>query len=377
MRIDSSSADPFYQQIKDSLRGDIVSGKLKAGACIPDERSLADSLDVSRKTTRRALLELTSEGLLRRVRGKGTFVRESLGRQLAAQSTTIVVACMGSPFSNGSPYFSEMLNGIHEAARELRLSLSFEQITEPYDQFVAAMRTRPSARGVIAIWTLTDDVLHYLARLEVPVVLLDCNEPSGSSPFDVVTHDGEPGVRAAVKHLFQLGHTDIAFMRPENLTTGMKQRLDGYLRAHADEGLPVREERIIQARFMSDSAYAVVTRLLREQERPPTAIVCAGDEQAIATMAAAVDFGWRVPQDLSVIGFGHHAQFTSPRLSTVRVPTQHMGAMAVRMLEMRLAHAASPVQRMIMPVEWLAYGSCAPPRVSKPSAPKRRSAAKS
>ncbi|MBA2481276.1 MAG: GntR family transcriptional regulator [Planctomycetes bacterium] len=362
MRIDTTSAEPFYQQIKDSLRGQIAAGIIRAGACIPDERSMAQSLNVSRKTTRRALLELTEEGLLRRVRGKGTFVRDSLNRQSPSQSSTIVVVSAGNPFIPGSPYYAKILNGVYESARELGFTLAFEPVSEPYDQFVAGLRARHSVRGVIVIWAVAETLMLQLQRLDVPVILLDCHDQGDKAAFDLVAHDGEPGVYAAVKHLVDLGHTDIAFLRPEKLTSIMQRRLDGYVRACVDAELGVRPELIIPVRFYAEAVHATVTTMLREKTEPPTALVCVDDDLALGAMAAVSDFGWKVPRDMSVVGFGHHGQFTSPRLSTVRVPTQHMGSMAVRMLEMRLAHPTSQIQRMVMPVEWMAYGSCAAPR---------------
>ncbi|MBA3707581.1 MAG: GntR family transcriptional regulator [Planctomycetes bacterium] len=370
MRIDSTSADPFYQQIKDSLRAQIASGKIKVGACIPDERSLADSLNVSRKTTRRAILELAEEGLLRRVRGKGTFVRDILVRNSESRRNCVLVASTGnSLFGSGSPYYAKILRGIYESIEELGLSLAFEPMISPYDKFLSRVR-RDSVRGVIVIWAIDQDLLQHLKRLNVPVVRVD-SESTGESPFDLVTHDGESGVYAAVKHLIDLGHRDILFMRPDNMTTNMQQRLDGYKRALSEAGLRVRPERIVQAGFVAEAVYASVSRMLKSGSQP-TAIVCIGDEQAIGAMAAVTDFGWRVPEHMSVIGFGDSGHFTSPKLSTVRVSTHQMGAMAMRLLEMRVAHPESPPQRVILPVEWLSYHSCGAPRAEGPLKPTRR-----
>lgn len=70
---------PFYFQIKSILRARILSNELKAGDLVPSEIDLSQEYNVSRGTVRQALLELINEGLIYRIRGKGTFVSEEVG----------------------------------------------------------------------------------------------------------------------------------------------------------------------------------------------------------------------------------------------------------------------------------------------------------
>jgi len=70
------AAQPFYQQIKDTIRRKIDSGRWQPGERTPSENQLVRELGVSRMTVNRALRELTQEGRLKRVHGVGTFVAE-------------------------------------------------------------------------------------------------------------------------------------------------------------------------------------------------------------------------------------------------------------------------------------------------------------
>jgi len=74
IRIDKTSAIPFYYQIKQAVRAEIAAGSLKPGDMLPTEVSLSEQLGISRLVVHRALRELVTEGLLIRQRGKGTFV---------------------------------------------------------------------------------------------------------------------------------------------------------------------------------------------------------------------------------------------------------------------------------------------------------------
>jgi len=67
---------PMYYQLKELIREKIIAGEWQPGDLIPSERELSEQHDISRMTARQALTELTNEGLLRRVQGKGTYVAE-------------------------------------------------------------------------------------------------------------------------------------------------------------------------------------------------------------------------------------------------------------------------------------------------------------
>lgn len=82
-RLDAVSADPLYRQLLTRLRGAIFSGKYPVNSRLPSEKELCQSFGISRVTVRRALLELTEEGLIVRHQGKGSFVsRPRLERNL-------------------------------------------------------------------------------------------------------------------------------------------------------------------------------------------------------------------------------------------------------------------------------------------------------
>lgn len=75
LALDPAAATPIYRQLARELRRWLSSGAALAGAALPSERELAAQLGVSRVTLRQALALLTSEGLLERRRGSGTFIR--------------------------------------------------------------------------------------------------------------------------------------------------------------------------------------------------------------------------------------------------------------------------------------------------------------
>jgi DNA-binding transcriptional regulator YhcF (GntR family) len=77
-RLNQELAIPIYQQIYEHLRSAILAGQLKRGTKLPSTRALADQLGVSRNTILNTYVQLTAEGYLERVEGKGTFVTQFL-----------------------------------------------------------------------------------------------------------------------------------------------------------------------------------------------------------------------------------------------------------------------------------------------------------
>lgn len=89
----SDSASPLYRQLMQRLRGDIAAGVYPAHSRIPSETELCQTYQVSRVTVRRALAEMTREGLLQRRQGKGTFVCAPRIRQSLRDVNSFHEAC--------------------------------------------------------------------------------------------------------------------------------------------------------------------------------------------------------------------------------------------------------------------------------------------
>ncbi|PYI51348.1 UTRA domain-containing protein [Paenibacillus flagellatus] len=76
MKLNNTSQEPLYLQLKNIIKEDIHRGNYKAGEQLPPEEELCETYGVSRGTVRKAIMDLVGEGILKRHQGKGTFVRE-------------------------------------------------------------------------------------------------------------------------------------------------------------------------------------------------------------------------------------------------------------------------------------------------------------
>ncbi len=135
----------------------------------------------------------------------------------------------------------------------------------------------------------------------------------------------------ATEHLLELGHRKLAHVRGPNVRSSLL-RLVGYRRALEAAALwpqtvITSEDPVLEARELAIIAH------LRGQ-RPPLGIVAYDDLAAVATLRAANSAGWRVPEDLSVIGIDDipFAAYTNPGLTSVAQPKPELGALAVDLL---------------------------------------------
>ncbi|MCY6960360.1 GntR family transcriptional regulator [Clostridium brassicae] len=88
--ISNSSGEPIYEQIKNSIKSQIIDGTLEEGEGLPSIRSLAKELQISVITTKRAYSELETEGFIETVAGKGSFVASQNKEFLMEQKLKII-----------------------------------------------------------------------------------------------------------------------------------------------------------------------------------------------------------------------------------------------------------------------------------------------
>ncbi|MGI9422058.1 MAG: LacI family DNA-binding transcriptional regulator [Hyphomicrobiaceae bacterium] len=176
--------------------------------------------------------------------------------------------------------------------------------------------------------------------------------------------NGELG-RLAARHLFELGHRDIACLFPGGGGNDRAaHRRDGALKALAKLTAPVDAHRRIDCPYDIDVAKEIITSLLT-QGPAPTAILAGNDIIAQAAIYAAAATDRRVPDDLSVMGIGDFrgSAAIEPALTTIRIPAREIAARAATTV-VRLVgdpeDAQAQSQRVVP--ELLIRSSTAPPR---------------
>lgn len=257
------------------------------------------------------------------------FYKDAHARRLASGQSDFF-GLLVSDITN--PFFPDIVRGFESAAleREFDTLLCDTRYDPRRTESAVRMMIENKVRGV-AIMTselapnLTED---FMAN-HVPVVSLDLGTV-GPYSANIRVHYTR-GIRQAINHLHELGHTEIAFISgPERLRSARVRR-EAFINALHSHGL--RPEQMVEANHKIDGGMAAARKLL-EQGRRPTALLCSNDLTAIGAMGAVRAAGLQVPQDVSVIGFDdiYFSSLTTPPLTTVGIPRDEMGRLAFRAL---------------------------------------------
>jgi len=194
-----------------------------------------------------------------------------------------------------------------------------------------------SVDGLIAVdtpWTLS---------LSVPVVTV-----SGHNQVRGVTNivlDHVQAAEIALKHLVQLGHREIAFIKGQEFSSDTEVRWANIEKAARELGLPISQALISQLEGDSPSPELgyEATRKLLASHRPFTALFAFNDISAMGAIRALREVKLRVPDDVSVVGFDdiQSAAYQNPALTTVRQPLREMGRIAAETLLRRIRRSGS------------------------------------
>lgn len=162
----------------------------------------------------------------------------------------------------------------------------------------------------------------------LPVVVVSSGAPSGEFPY--LDNDQRGGTRAVMEHLLGLGHRDIRFIGgPQDSFPGL-QREQVWRQVLTDAGLAVPE--VIRGDWTPQSGYEAGRRLARDPD--VTAVFAANDQMALGVLRALHEYGRRVPEEISVVGFDDIPEACSfwPPLTTVHQDFEEVGRRAVQML---------------------------------------------
>src|SRR4030043_32239 len=258
-------------------------------------------------------------------------------------------------------FFSTVISGIEDLAYDSDYHVMFCQSNELYEREVKAVETLLSSRvdGIlVSLSKMTNDFTHFrkIMKAGIPLVFFDriCDELE----TDRVIVDDEQGAFDAVEHLIRTGCSNIIHLSgPQNLLIG-KNRKEGYIRALKENKYPVLEENIIKCDTASE-ARAIVPELLK-RSRKPDGIFAVNDLTAAEAMKMVKLNGYKVPDDISIVGFtsGMISDLTDPPLTSVQQHGYTVGREAVGLMINNLEKRKEvPYQTKVIKTELVVKGS--------------------
>lgn len=239
----------------------------------------------------------------------------------------------------GNPFFVEMLIGAERILLDAGYLTLMAHTSERLDiqtKVLNSMREH-NAAGIImcpAIGT-PDSLPAELKAYAMPLVL--AMRPLGDTECDSVGCENVDGMQAATRHLIGLGHRRIGFVGRKSGNRVSELRVEGYLLAMREAGLPVHDSWVLDVPITSAGGRQGIA-LLGTMAEPPTAVVCYNDAVALGVLNELDSMGKRAGRDLAVVGFDDiaAAAHTSPPLTTMSVAPAHLGEIASRILLSRI-----------------------------------------
>ncbi|MGQ9736338.1 MAG: substrate-binding domain-containing protein [Armatimonadota bacterium] len=353
-------SEPRYQRIQKHIEQLIAQRRVREGERIPSEREIARQFGVSQMTVNRAIQELVRAGVLVRRVGSGTYVQR---RKPVVSPTARTTVVMVPPFAEHLEEDTYLRWPFH-AFRDRAVADNFALVVEAahYNDYERVVQAYPEAGFIFLIPDEEGyDILHRFFVRGVPFVVLGASWQG--APFACVDSDNIGGARMAVSYLFRLRHQRIAYVNGKDSATNCRDRLQGYLQAMDEHGVPVGDDWIVRARSnwrMDEASRQHLTSLLLCRE-PVTAIFCAGYYLTLDVLSLVRALRLRVPEDVSIVSFDDppSAAHLHPPLTVVRQPLYRMGERAVERL---LSNMRSPTDEQggveYLPVELVVRNSC-------------------
>lgn len=233
-------------------------------------------------------------------------------------------------------FFSEIIESIqlecHRAGLDLVISHVNARKDEDFARQMESFREEECA-GIILLGTeMSSEDLKKFSGFASPIVVLD-NLFRQEQVHSVVMNNWQAGYLAG-QALYEAGHRDIQHITSSIGFSNMTERMQGLKAFLEEKGLSLGEDRIWSVYPTIDRVYEDMKRLIQERGKLPEAFFAANDSMAIGCMRAIREAGYRVPEDVSIIGMDDTpiCLACTPQLSTIRVFRKEMGETAVRML---------------------------------------------
>jgi signal transduction histidine kinase/AraC-like DNA-binding protein len=214
--------------------------------------------------------------------------------------------------------------------------------------------------GLIAINPLHSEARsRYLQELRAgghPLIFVAAGERGPT-----IVADNRNGILEVIQHLVEHGHQRIAFIAgsPKDIEGDTGNRLRAYHDAVETHGLPADRRLVAWGRHLYDGGYTAMQEILAS-DVSFTAVLASNDESALGAMQALREAGYRIPQDVAIVGFDDRPESAvqEPTLSSVRIPLRRMGYRALESLVQYLTGQAETIESDRIATRLVARESC-------------------
>lgn len=375
----------LYMKIMDFVKSKINDGSYLPEQQIPTEMDFAKEFQVSRITSRRALVELEREGYINRRKGSGSFVTKNEERvnskhiEIQNNTNALRIISIFLPYEYNSGNLMETVLGASDYIKGKNYFLSIQNSTDNLAEEKEFLKEIEDGKidGII-YYPLSDRVnLEFLTTLYMngfPVVTID--KFFESIPLNSAISDNYEGSYMLTKHLIGLGHERIAFVSNVGIEdlSSVRDRYLGYCKALRDYNYKIDNditiininekikkidkelyEEVKHLKPISDSNKQEVFKdIIRKLlDNGVTAIQCVNDFTAMYILKACLEMKIEVPRQLSITGFDNielSGHLEVP-LTTIEQDFYSIGRSAAEMLIENIETGKNECRKVVLPVK--------------------------
>jgi DNA-binding LacI/PurR family transcriptional regulator len=326
-------------------------------------KDIAQQIGVSVMTVSKALRDEPDVSAATRAKIKALaqqmgYVPDSSAQGLRTKTTKLFGVIIPS-ITN--PIYARMIFAIEERAHELGYDvLLAHSLNKPEREELCIRRLlsrRVDGLFISPVYRFEAEARIYQEILvrQTPTVLLGPPAPFCKT-FPSVEIEELISSYNATQHLLKLGHKRIAYLTGPSVAPWAHERFEGYRRALREAGLDVDDKLVFQAGSTIEDGTKAALQMLNEG-CDATAVQAVSDLVAVGCADALLSQGLKIPEDISIVGFGNvlTAEHFRVPLTTIRAPKTEMGEAALRLA--RELQSNATVEPRELPVEIIVRAS--------------------
>jgi LacI family transcriptional regulator len=313
-------------------------------------RVLSGSEDSVSDEVRRSILE-TAKRL-------GYEPRRKIGRTVAFLIDTEM-------FNLSSLFYTNIISAAEKEVAARRFFFQFSAISSSEIPLNRLNLKFNDLAGVVIVGTYDREFLIRLRTQHIPVILVDYAVPT--EDIDAILVDNVDGIMKAGKHLAELGHRRVAYISGTIDGLSAQERRHGFNLARAAYGFIEEPDLVEECPESMSGGFEAMQRILgRRDARRPTAVIAYNDMVAIGAMDAIKQQGLGIPGDMSIVGFDDLSLSAEvmPPLTTVQVPKELMGRLAVETLFHAISGRSNFTRKILLPTRLVVRESTAAPNIN-------------
>ena len=234
-----------------------------------------------------------------------------------------------------TPFFQQLIEGFEEECHRLGYEMVIskaDQREEDYEKKLRELLDEQGTAVVVLATEMMDGDLEPYRNAACPLLILD--HWTEAMDFNAVLINNADAARMITEHLLDNGHIEVGYLKGSFRIKGFRSRFVGFQTALKKRGILYKEEYTVTLGTSMNEAYKDMLEYLKNKPKLPTAYFADNDMIALGAMKALQEMGYRIPEDVSIVGFDDlpFSEISYPPLTTLRVQNREMGKMAVRRL---------------------------------------------